>query len=348
MAENRTGKFGESEFILHPKVLVGCMRIDTAFQSECVPRVELLVTINSIILSFLNQPDENVQLPSLLKKFKLARTTQISQAFMILFINRMNLFLVLNSLKKFSVTSEMSFYIKCIDYGFLNMVYLLEECRLQNYFNLNKKRNSLTYSMTLSKICVNFGPSILHTLLSAKHHWQDLLKSNKFGKAAFIPKCIVVNRTHGILSFGQTGTTERIPLKPRECYMYSFRSDFFNQELTFFLPDDLSQIIEASPPVPITIQLEDATHLQYIRLGNKCLVIKSRRLSATQIYVLVKGQVEIFSMVKYDFNFEISADGTMYGEKRPGEYAVGKRSRATFFRSVQQNSVIAMRLIYLF
>ncbi|TMW41129.1 hypothetical protein DOY81_013790, partial [Sarcophaga bullata] len=73
----------DADFMLHPKVLVGCMRVDTTFQSNCVPKIEILLSCNLIKVKLLNQPDENADLPPLLKKFRLATTTPISQVFVI-------------------------------------------------------------------------------------------------------------------------------------------------------------------------------------------------------------------------------------------------------------------------
>ena len=115
----------DSDFILHPKVLVGCMRVDTTFQSTAVPKVQLLISCNLMQVKLLNQPDVSGALPPLLKKFHLAKTTYISQAFLVFLVQNMKFHVTVYNKQKFNANLGFNARIKCLDYGFLNMISLL-------------------------------------------------------------------------------------------------------------------------------------------------------------------------------------------------------------------------------
>ena len=335
----------DADFMLHPKVLVGCMRVDTTFQSNCVPKIEMLLSCNLFKVKLLNQPDENADLPPLLKKFRLATTTPISQGFVIFLMQNLKFHLTYYDQNKFNTNLSLSMSIKCLDYGFLNMMSLMEEACLQCYTELDKNKYLLNVNVVCDRLRFNLGPAVIHTLLSSKNHWEECLDNDELRvRHALIPKCIVVNRTMTCLSFGQAGTHERIPLKPKECHLYSFRSDFHSQELNFYITDEETNTVDTSLPMHINFKLESQFVEQYLRIGNKVLSIKSRKLSGSQIFVLIKGQIELVSMVPHKLRVEFRQDTkTDEGKQKPMEYTIDKQARTSFYLSVNQDSNITMR-----
>ncbi|XP_037953413.1 vacuolar protein sorting-associated protein 13B isoform X2 [Teleopsis dalmanni] len=336
----------DSEFLLHPKVLVGCMRIDTSFQSACVPKVQLLVSCNLFCIQLKNQPQETGELPIFLKKYQLNNSIEISQTFLVLNLKNMSFHTIFHSLNNYALDSSLICSIEYLDYGFLNMLYFLEETTIQSYIRFkNSEQSNICANFVFDKLRFNIGPSFIHTILSSKQHWQDLLDQNpKRIRNTFLPKCIVVNRTHSCLSFGQTDTTERIKLQPKECHLYSFRSEYLNQELTFFICDDDTQMIQASQSIPITLKL-DGNSIKYpIRIGDKCIFVKQRKLSATQVFLLIKGQIEMISMIPNKLRLEFRKEGVNYENIQPKEYIIDENGRSSFFRNVRRNSNINIRL----
>ncbi|XP_069969328.1 intermembrane lipid transfer protein VPS13B isoform X2 [Bactrocera oleae] len=336
----------DSDFILHPKVLVGCMRIDTAFQSECVPKLQMLLSCASLQVKLFNQVSDEYKLPPALAEYTLATSKQISHSFLTVLLENLSIHTALNSPDIYSIDSSLTLNVKCLDYGFLNMLPVLEDAKLQSYVTVNKQKRILNINAVLEKFRINIGPSILHTLLSSKAHWQELFKAHAPSDChVLLPKCTVVNRMQALVSFGQTGTTERIQLQPLECTLYSFGNDNNSQELTFFIADNETCITEASQTVAIPFKFDGERQLQSIRIGDKCLIIELQKLSATQVVVLLKGQIELVSMVPQELRVELRCDESKDAEeKRPLEYLVKSESYSSFYAAVQRTSNVFMRL----
>uniref|UniRef100_A0A0K8W1C6 Vacuolar protein sorting-associated protein 13B n=1 Tax=Bactrocera latifrons TaxID=174628 RepID=A0A0K8W1C6_BACLA len=336
----------DADFILHPKVLVGCMRVDTAFQSECVPKLQVLLSCSSLQVKLFNQVSDEYKLPPALAEYTLAPTKQISQAFLTVLLEKLSIHAAFNSPEIYSIDSRLTLNVKCLDYGFLNMLSVLEDAKLQSYVTVNQKKRLLNINAVLEKFRINIGPSILHTLLSSKAHWQELFKAHSPGDChVLLPKCIVVNRMQALVSFGQTGTTERIQLQPLECSLYSFGSDGNSQELTFFVADNETRITDASQSVAIPFKFDGERLLRSIRIGDKCLIIELQKLSAAQVVVLLKGQIELVSMVPQEMRVELRFDESKEAEeKRPLEYLVKSEGYSSFYAAVQRTSNVFMRL----
>ncbi|XP_028899829.2 intermembrane lipid transfer protein VPS13B isoform X2 [Zeugodacus cucurbitae] len=336
----------DEDFILHPKVLVGCMRIDTAFQSECVPKLQMLLSCASLQMKFFNQVNYEYKLPPALAEYTLAPAKQISQAFLIVLLEKLSIHAAFNSSHIYSIDSSLTLNVKCLDYGFLNMLSVLEDAKLQSYVTVNKLKRQLNINAVLERFRINFGPSILHTLLSSKAHWEELFKTSAPSDChVLLPKCIVVNRMQALVSFGQTGTTERVQLQPLECSLYSFGNDGNSQELTFFVADNETRMTDASQSVAIPFKFDGERLLQSIRIGDKCLIIELQKLSATQVVVLLKGQIELVSMVPQELRVELRFDESQgTEEKRALEYLVKSEGYSSFYAAVQRTSNVFMRL----
>lgn len=335
----------DSDFILHPKVLVGCMRVDTTFQSKCVPKIQMLLSCNSIALKLHNQPGDSGELPPQLKRFNLAHSTQIPQVFLIFGLQNAKIYAMFYNKHKYNANVSLTCQIKYLDYGYLNMLPLLEETTMQTYIEVDKKRNVVNANVVSDRLRVNFGPSAMHTLLSSKTHWEEFLDSDERRiRHALMPKCVFVNRTMTTMTFGQTGTNERIRLNPKECYLYSFRCDNQNQDITLYIADEETNTVDTSTPIHIPFKFEAQFLVQDLCVGNKCITVKSKKLSGSQICVLIKGQIELISMVPHNLCLEFRPEGKVYDETtKPIEYYIEKNDRNSFYHSVSRSLNISMR-----
>uniref|UniRef100_A0A1A9WB28 VPS13_C domain-containing protein n=1 Tax=Glossina brevipalpis TaxID=37001 RepID=A0A1A9WB28_9MUSC len=347
MLQHNTSSNKRKEFVLNPKVLVACMRIDTTFQSEDIPKLQLMISCNQVYIKFLNQPDENGDLPSPLKKFRLTKTTVKSQAFAFLMLSNLTIHYVLYEKERYNIDIELNGNIKCLDYGYLNLIPLLEDVTFKCYLQADIKKSIFIGNILCDRLRFNLGPSTIHSILTSKMHWEELLDTdNKRVRHALIPRCVIANRTMQSIVFGQTGTKERIQLNIKECYLYSFDSDFYKQELTFYINDEKTTIVETSQSVHIPFKMEEDNIVHNLRMGNKCLVLKLRKLSGLQILLLIKGQVELISMVPYKLRVEFRRDEfkSQAENKSIGEYEIEKYDRKSFYMSANQKSDISIRL----
>ncbi|XP_055848221.1 intermembrane lipid transfer protein VPS13B isoform X2 [Episyrphus balteatus] len=329
----------ESDFILHPKVLVGCMRIDTIFRPCAIPKFQILLNINEMQINLQNHQSIDSKLPVELKKFKISENSKpINQTFARIGFEKTSIHASFHTLSNYSIHSELKFGIKCLDHGYLNLISMIEDTDLSAFFRIN---SAVETSIVADRLSLNLGPSILHNLICAKQNWEAYFREESDRKSYLISKFIVANRTHTSLSFGQSGTDERILLNPKECCKYSFHSDCFGQELTFYLFD--GRIEHKSNSVGITLEFPASSEsiVNHVPIDDKCLVVRTRKLSATQYYILIKGQIELISMVNESFLLEFYRDD----KKTEGtEIRLDEKDRATFLQPVMTDSNICIRL----
>lgn len=321
------------------------MRIDTVFRAEKVPKLQVLLCCQDIELNFLNQPEAGGELPPLLKEYSLRQSQEISQTFLTVNVEDLQLHSTIYSRNDFSLQTELRGRVKCLDYGFLNMLDIVEPTKFTSYARLtNSPRFSVEANFLVDKLRFNCGPYVIHTLLSSKHHWQEVLQQRQ-SRHALMPKCLVVNRMQAPICFGQTGTVERIVAAPSEVKFYHFRSCYFRQELTFFIRSPhTQQATESSGSVHIPLKFEEEHRVQHLRVGDCCITLKMGKLSATQIYILVKGQIELISMVPYSLITEFRLEGAAYEENAPPEHLLSPKERSSsFYQQVTRDADINMR-----
>lgn len=332
-----------NDFILHPKVLVGCMRIDTVFRAEKVPKLQLLLCCQDIELNFVNQTDNTGELPKQLNKYRLRQTPNIGQTFLTVHVEDLQMHSRIYSRNDFSLQTEMRARVKCLDYGFLNMLDVLEPMKFSSYVRLTDYPRSLVQANFLvDKLRLNCGPHVIHTLLSSKYHWQEVLQQ-KDVRHVLMPKLVIVNRIQTPISFGQTNTVEKIPVNPGEVQLYHFRSCSHVQELTFFITNPKTLLVDSSDSVHIALKFEDEEKIHNLRVGEYCITLKLAKLSTTQIYILVKGQIELVSMVPFNLVTEFREEEINYDESTPPEHLLLSKERSSYYQNVKRNADINMR-----
>ncbi|XP_055922999.1 intermembrane lipid transfer protein VPS13B [Eupeodes corollae] len=329
----------ETDFILHPKVLVGCMRIDTIFRPCTIPKFQILLNFNEIQINLQNHQSLDSKLPALLRKFKISENSKpINQTFARIGFEKISIHASFHTLSNYSIHSELTFGVQCLDHGYLNLISMIEQTDLSAYFRIN---GAVESSIVADKLSLNLGPSILHNLMCAKQNWEAYFREESERQTFLISKFIVANRTHTSLSFGQSGTTERILLNPKECCKYSFSSDCFGQELTFYLL--VGKTEHSSNPLGVTLEFTASAEsmVSHVRIDDKCFAARIRKLSATQYYILIKGQIELISMVNDSFVLDFYRDNKKTEEN---EVRLEGRDRVSFIQPVMTDSNICIRL----
>lgn len=343
MDESHNDTLEQKDFVLHPRVLVGCMRVDTIFRVDTIPQIQLLIHCNQFLLKFQNKAENNFHLPSLLKRFRLAAKSTRVQSFCNVLLTNTNIYGIYFHENRFSIESSLTAKITCLDFGFFNMLNLLEDTNFNFYFEVNDITKDVIANITFDKLNFNIGPAILHGLIASKNHWEELLDKDELRIHYFlVPRCIVANRTKTTIGFGQTGTQECIKLNSKECCLYTFCSDYYKQELTIFtFIDGKDTPIEYSESVHIQFQFEEPNRYSYLRIGNRYMILKSRKLSSSQILLLVKGQIELFSMLSHNLTCEFR-----YYEKEDIkliEKHFEKYAKETLYIPLNKNSKLLMR-----
>jgi len=223
------------------------------------------------------------------------------------------------------------------------MLDVLEPMKFTSYVRLTDcPRPLVQANFLVDKLRLNCGPYLIHTLLSSKYHWQEVLQQKEL-RHALMPKCVIVNRIQAPISFGQTGTVEKIPVASGEMQLYHFRSCIHAQELTFFITNPETRLVETSDSVHIALKFEDEHKIHHLRVGEYCITLKLGKLSATQIYILVKGQIELISMVPFNLITEFREEAMSYEENNPPEHLILSKERSSYYQNVKRNADINMR-----
>lgn len=324
------------------------MRIDTIFQAELVPKLQLLLSCQYMELNLLNQPDASSVLPAPLQKYFLRRTTNITQTFLSINVDDLQLHSAIYTRNNYSAELNFRGRIKCLDYGSLNMMDIMEPMSFQSYLRFNATKRLLQANLLLDKLRFNCGPCVIHTLLCSKQHWTELLEQQQQQRDSvhtLMPRCVIVNRMQTHFVFGQTGTNERITVVPQELRPYYFCNDAQSQELTFYIEDLDTHSLDTSESLAIALKFEDEHRVHHLRVGQYCITVKLSKLSATQVYILVKGQIELVSMVPFELLTEFRTEGKQLDEQAASALAhlLVPKGRISFYQQVQRNEQVNMR-----
>lgn len=103
---------------------------------------------------------------------------QISQAFLVVLVENLSTHSAFNT-HIYSVDIFLSLNVRCLDYGFLNMLSVLKDATLQSYVSVNTLKRTMNINAVLEKFRIHTGPSILHTILSSRAHWQELFQASE-------------------------------------------------------------------------------------------------------------------------------------------------------------------------
>lgn len=346
---NRAISIIENDFILHPKVLVGCMRIDTKFHPGLVPKLQFLLSCQSIEVNFLNQRNPEDKLPPQLKNY---HTNALLKPIAFLTVNMESLQMHSRIFNATNYTVEMNFRsrIKCLDCGFFNMVDILEPTTFHGFVHMNKADAIFNANILMDKLRFNCGPWVINTLVCSKQHWLAMMQQEV--AYALMPRCAIVNRLDVVLTYGQTGTNERFQLEPHNMNFYYFGSDYHNQELTFFLQNTETKELECSQSVEIVLKFEDEYKVNHSRIGNRCITIKHFKLSASQLFIIIKGQIEVMSFVPYNLYAEFRVEGKQNENENENDQAFCPvahllKAKSSFYQAVERNADVNMRFVLL-
>lgn len=355
--------------IFDPKILVGCMRIDTSFNPQLIPKIQFLVSCNRFEVNLQTHFYPDTAPPPLLKKYQFCPGSTSSETSIMVILSNANFFWSLKGHKDFSIYAKMIFSVKCLDNAFLSVLNFIEDMAIESYFNV-KSDSTTDINVIVNKMTVNFGPSILQTMMSSITHWQTEIK-NMFGqndketepRKYILTKFTIVNRTNLVISFGQSETQENISLKPQEFTGYSFLSDYFQQKLTFYL-ERSGQVYESEPVLinfdgnhpeyspeqtntSTAVQSANSTpaeYMEHVRIGNIYLIVKIRKLSSTQMLIFLKGQIEIVSMVNDIFRMQFRVfDSSSNNSEVTSDFKASSMQKLTILECVDDETNISLR-----
>lgn len=309
---------------IHPRALVGCMRIDSNFSTKSIPSIQAVFKMAHFTLSLKNIEQHTDNMPEPLKSYTLADGIIDCQTFLKFSLNNVRAHGNLYQDQSISLHTEMCCSSSIVDYSYLTMQPLLDECNIQMYAEYG---NQLNVNVVADDIRLRYGPLVGHTIAVAEQiwyrHFTETKSLNSNNDAVIASRFIVCNATSSIIQFGQEGTLEAIYesiyLKPKECSFYAFRSDRGDQRLAF--ADENNWNAPAKDNVSsVSIGIDGMDVLRLI--DDRLMFVKTEKISATQKKITIKGQVEVLSMTEQPLRVYYKANDSQGIVNKPVEFDV--------------------------
>ncbi|XP_068242883.1 intermembrane lipid transfer protein VPS13B isoform X1 [Palaemon carinicauda] len=232
---------GDGRIVVSPGALAACMRVDSMFSVDLLPRMQAVVTLGQAQITLLNHLSlTGKKLPKELKSYAMDKLAPEEQPFLTCTLE--NTFIrqyVWSAAVHVQVGGSLR--VDVLSYTFLTNSCLLEptfiEARLvtQNADGPDKP-NCIDSLVTVKPMFIHINQSLIHTLNVAHESWLQVssivadvangpnLTLVKKSPVIFMTNYLICNDTLETIRFGQVGTDENILLSSRSLHLYCWRS----------------------------------------------------------------------------------------------------------------------------
>lgn len=227
--------------VVSPGALAACMRVDSMFSVDLLPRTQAVVNLGQVQVTLLSHLAlTGKRLPKELRFFTCDRLAPEEQPFLTVTLE--NTFLrsyvwaaALHTQAGGSVRADV------LSYSFLTNSCLLEPTFLEASMVRQEaegpdKPACIDSSVTVKPLFIHVNQSVIHTLNVAQEGWAQVSEivadvsagpnTNLVKKAPmiFMTNYLICNDTLETIRFGQVGTEESILLASRSLHLYCWRS----------------------------------------------------------------------------------------------------------------------------
>ncbi|KAF5296670.1 hypothetical protein FQR65_LT10210 [Abscondita terminalis] len=315
---SHTFDFG-SKFIISPRVLAACMRIDSYFNKNLVPDLSVVFDISTVNVALYSNFDKNKNslMPPILKQYTCDMLFPESICFATLVFEATKAYLCTWNFN--SATFDITTSIKSLvlDYSSLTQQPFINPFALKLELNLAK---TTSINFICKPIKIIFGPSIAHTLAVSAQLWrQSLIDDKDCNELIIATRYVMCNNTNVNIRFGQVSTDEDIFLLPQYCHLYCWRSQKTKQMIRIGIEENGWLWSRA-----FQIDNEGVNTYQISSDGSLVLIVTVKDISVTQKQVVFSGQLIICNMLLEHFELKvvISEDGEF--KRTPSHIITGK------------------------
>lgn len=333
------------KFMISPRALAACMRIDSYFNKTLVPDLTLALEISTINISLYSNFNKSVStvMDSALKDYTCDLLFPENVCFLSFTLDGTKAYLATWNFyaAAFDITSTM----KCsvLDYAFLTQQTLLEPFALKVEMNIGK---NVGISFISEPINIKFGASIAHTLAVSSQIWEQSWtsrhRSDEYQNLIVMTLYVICNDSNINLRFGQTLTDENILLIPRYCNLYCWRSQKSIQKLRV-ASEENGWIWSRS----FYIDYEGTQTCQINSDNNLGLIITVKQLSGTQKQIIFSGRLTICNMLLEHFELKVvmfvNDDKDKEFRKSPSHIIPGKSTPPSLLINTEQKYHLRVR-----
>nr|XP_045624119.1 vacuolar protein sorting-associated protein 13B-like [Procambarus clarkii] len=313
---------GDGRIVVSPGALAACMRVDSMFSVDLLPRTQAVVTVGQAQITFLNHLSlTGKKLPKELKFFSLDRLAPEEQPFLTLTLE--NLFLrsyVWSS--AVHVQSGGALRLDVLSYSFLTSSCLLEPTFIEASLVRQDadgpdKPSCIDCVMTVKPMFIHINQSIIHTLNVAYESWQQVcdtvpesscgpnLVLIKKSPVIFMTNYLICNDTLETIRFGQVGTDENVLLTSRSMHLYCWRSHKLFPQLHACVEGGKWKWCD-----PFTLEAEGSqVHTIHHENHHFHFMVIIETLSPTQKLITFSGLLSIANCLSEDLEFRVIENG---------------------------------------
>lgn len=286
--------------IFTPRTIISCIRIDSVFNIDNVPKLQANIRVNELKLSVFDSVNcVTLSRPDILSRYtlKVEEGTDVTHEFCEINFGEINVNVNIYRELKVNLYNEFTFGVKIFDASYLTMIPLIDKFTIGSYIELNKDNRPNVLHLTADKLSIRYGPAAGYAFSTMKNVWKDT--SINIQKP-IMSRFIICNASSVSLKFGQEFTDETIWLRSDECFYYGFRTQRSIQRLKFSvkLENNIVDVIETYP----VNELDEMKSLKVAT--NKFLLITTNKLSTTQKQIIIKGQIELMNMTMESFQVQ--------------------------------------------
>ncbi|KAK8395541.1 hypothetical protein O3P69_005567 [Scylla paramamosain] len=331
---------GDGRIVVSPGALAACMRVDSMFSVDLLPRTQAVVNLGQVQVTLLSHLAlTGKKLPRALRFFTYDRLAPEEQPFLTLTLE--NAFLrgyvwaeALHTQAGGSVRMDV------LSYSFLTNSCLLEPTFLEGSVVRQEaegpdKPACVDSVVTVKPMFVHVNQSVIHTLNVAQEGWLQV--SETVGDVAggpntnlvkkspmiFMTNYLICNDTLETIRFGQVGTEESILLASRSLHLYCWRSHK--------LPPRLQACVEGGKWKwcdPFSLESEGPqVHTIHHEGRHFHFLVSVERLSPTQKLITFSGLLSIANCLTEDLEFRVVETTTKDKDspKHTGTHALRSR-----------------------
>lgn len=292
---NQNTNYDYSGVLISSRALAACMRIDSYFNVNLIPIVNVAMQISKINISLHNNFNKNTPcvIPNNLKPFACDMAFPETQCFLTLNIDNIRSFVTLWNAHVASLDFNSTIQCSVLDYTYLTQQDFIEPFTSKLQLSIS---NNVCLNLISKPIHFKFGPCTAHTFAVSAQNWHQSNETHLI----IMTHYVICNDTNLILCFGQAGTDEDIVLLSRHCHLYSWRSQKSKQMIKIGL-EEKTKIWSK----PFSIDVDGTAICIVSHENNICVVVTVKSLSATQKQIIFSGQLIFSNMLLEHFEVKI-------------------------------------------
>lgn len=295
----RPSREDENIMDLHPRSLVGCIRVDSLFLAANVAKVVVALEVSHLSLSLRHdrnpEATTNARLPSVINQYTLNQpnSTKVWDSFFKVYQRHFRAQASLLADDQTMVYLDSTVSASVLDFGYLNMLPLLDECHIKVGLDLNPSKSTINVSSDVIRL--RYGQAVGQTLTICQQLWSEVESQNLI----LATRYILCNCTSSPVKFGQVNTDETLFLRSNEATFYAFRSLQSDQHLRLSL-ETINWTGKGSIRVSFTEDMQVIPLLDSDQLA----IAHTRKLSTSHVVVTIKGQIEVRNMSELAFRVQ--------------------------------------------